>query len=317
MKRKKNYTTKCIADIEAVPILQIAKDFGMTPKRTGREYKVPGSGGLTLNPDKNCWYCFTLNEKIAKGPIGLVEYLTGKGFIESIKLLADMYQIRLETEYEGEIHIKASKAPKKKFQLQPEKKELVLPKKSPTCRHLFAYLCKIRKIDRKVVEYFLKSNRLYENDMHSCVFVGLDPEGNPKHCAIRGTLTNRAFKGEARGSDKRYAFSKPGTTETLHVFEAPIDLLSYLTLYPEQWEDHYLALCCLADTALKEYLKNYKIKILCFHLDNDEWGERKTKEYIENYKNYDTCDQRPQKIYKDFNEYLIAVIKIEEKEKRL
>lgn len=306
--KKRKYTERCIEDIESIPILQIAKDFGMELKKSGREYKVSGYGGLTINSAKNCWYCFTLDEKVAKGPIGFVEYMTGKGFIESLKLLADMYCIKLEVEYEefDVAWVKANPIEKKKrlYSERKEKKELVLPKKSPTCRHLFAYLCKIRKIDRKVVEYFLKSNRLYENDMHSCVFVGLDPEGNPKHCAIRGTLTNRAFKGEARGSDKRYAFSKPGTTETLHVFEAPIDLMSYLTLYPEQWEDHYLALCCLADTALKEYLKNYKIKILCFHLDNDEWGERKTKEYIEKYKNYDTCDQRPQKIYKDFNEYL-------------
>lgn len=314
MRKKSNFTQRCIQEIESIPILQIARDFGMELKRSGREYKVPGNGGLTLNPEKNCWYCFTLDEKVAKGPIGFVEYITGYGFRETVKLLADMYRVPLEQE---EMEYEKLYREKRTQIVQEKEKNIILPKKGTTCRHLFAYLCKTRKVGREVVEYFLKAGRLYENDLHSCVFVGLDPKGKPRHCAIRGTVTNRPFKGEAKGSDKRYAFSKLGKTDTLHIFEAPIDLMSYLTLYPEEWGDHYLALCCLADTALEEYLKNYKIKILCFHLDNDEWGERKTKEYIEKYKNYDIWDQRPQKIYKDFNEYLIAVIKIEEKEKRL
>lgn len=314
MKRRKKFTDQCIKELEEIPILQIAKDLGLSSKRAGRDYKIPGFGGLTINPIKNCWHCFTLNEKIPRGPIGFIEFMTGTGFIESVKILADMYNITLETQYEDNIQTtqkvqnKVSKIPK--FKIEPEKKELVLPNKSATFRHVFAYLCKTRKIDRRVIEYFIKTNRLYENDMHSCVFVGLDPEGNPKHCAIRGTLTYRVFKGEAEGSNKMYSFSKPGDSKTLHVFESPIDLMSYLSLHSKEWEDHHLALCCLADVALVEYLKNYQINSIFLHFDNDKWGEKNTQEYIEKYReNYRVWDHRPPKEYKDWNEYLVEIKK--------
>lgn len=182
VRKKSNFTQRCIQEIESIPILQIARDFGMELKRSGREYKVPGNGGLTLNPEKNCWYCFTLDEKVAKGPIGFVEYITGYGFRETVKLLADMYRVPLEQE---EMEYEKLYREKRTQIVQEKEKNIILPKKGTTCRHLFAYLCKTRKVGREVVEYFLKAGRLYENDLHSCVFVGLDPKGKPRHCAIR------------------------------------------------------------------------------------------------------------------------------------
>ena len=85
-------------------------------------------------------------------------------------------------------------------------------------------------------------------------------------------MTSKAFKGETRGSDKRFAFHRSGENKMLHVYESPIDMMSYLTLYPDAIKDHHVALCCLADTSLQEYVKHYDIQRIFLHLDNDEWG---------------------------------------------
>ena len=67
---------------------------------------------------------------------------------------------------------------------------------------------------------------LYESlPYHNAVFVGFDPGGQPRYAALRGTAS--PFKGEARGSDKRFAFCiRAPNSPALHVFEGAVDLLS-------------------------------------------------------------------------------------------
>ena len=76
---------------------------------------------------------------------------------------------------------------------------------------------------------------------------------------------------------KRFAFHRSGENKMLHVYESPIDMMSYLTLYPDAIKDHHVALCCLADTSLQEYVKHYDIQRIFLHLDNDEWGRNQTE----------------------------------------
>lgn len=58
----------------------------------------------------------------------------------------------------------------------------------------------------------------------------------PRHAQKRSTNSQgKSFKLNVAGSDARYSFHHPGTDGDLYVFEAPIDLLSYITLHPENW----------------------------------------------------------------------------------
>lgn len=41
-----------------------------------------------------------------------------------------------------------------------------------------------------------------------------------------GTMTSKAFKGETRGSDKRFAFHRSGVKQDVAVYESPIDMMS-------------------------------------------------------------------------------------------
>ena len=84
----------------------------------------------------------------------------------------------------------------------------------------------------------------------------------------------KSYRGNIEGSDPRCSFHWVGTSDRLYVFEAPIDLLAFLTLYPDGWQQHsYVALCGTAEHAMLWMLEknpNLRKAILC--LDHDAAG---------------------------------------------
>lgn len=60
----------------------------------------------------------------------------------------------------------------------------------------------------------------------------------------------------------------------MYAFEAPIDLLSFITLHPEGWQKHsYVALCGVSDNALLWMLEqNPMPRQVTLCLDNDKAG---------------------------------------------
>ena len=114
-------------------------------------------------------------------------------------------------------------APKK-----DEQKVLLLPPKNKDCNRVIQYLFG-RGIDYQLIQECIADGTLYESaDYHNAVFIGKDEGGTPKYAALRSTLGS-TFKQDASGSDKRYSFRLLARelTDTVHLFEAAIDLLSY------------------------------------------------------------------------------------------
>ncbi|MFR7637689.1 MAG: toprim domain-containing protein [Lachnospiraceae bacterium] len=58
------------------------------------------------------------------------------------------------------------------------------------------------------------------------------------------TPSAKATSGNIEGSDPKHSFHYLGGDNTLYVFEAPIDLLSYISLHPENWQEHNYVACC-------------------------------------------------------------------------
>lgn len=89
-----------------------------------------------------------------------------------------------------------------------------------------------------------------------------------------GVTQGKSYRGNIEGSDPRCSFHWVGTSDRLYVFEAPIDLLAFLTLYPDGWQQHsYVALCGTAEHAMLWMLEknpNLRKAILC--LDHDAAG---------------------------------------------
>ena len=160
---------------------------------------------------------------------------------------------------------------------QEEPKQLEIPPAHNNMRRVFAYLCQTRGIDPEVVSAFAHARLLYESaGHHNAVFVGRDEKGKVRHLHARGTLTGSHFRQTLPGSEKEYSFHWPGTSGKLYVFEAPIDLLSYISLHPEEWQDHtYVALCGVSAAPIHRLLEaqpQLEEVILC--LDNDEAGHK-------------------------------------------
>lgn len=206
-----------------------------------------------------------------------------------------------------------------------ESKKIELPEYNTDICEVRRYL-KGRGISDTVIEYCHENKMLYEDaKYHNCVFLGYD--GNtPKYGAVRSTVSD--FKRDLTGSDKRFSFFIPAEseTQTVHLFESAIDLLSFASLeirIKRNWRrDDLLSLAGVYKTdkkqdiplALRTYLERHTgTKAVYLHLDNDEVGRMATKQITEALSSQYTVIDQPPQSGKDFNDYLKNEI---QKEKR-
>ena len=211
-------------------------------------------------------------------------------------------------EYLLTFHGKARDAPAPQPKPISRKQEFSLPPRNADDRRVFAYLRK-RGIAAQVIRQFLNCGLLYEDaEHHNCVFVGRDESGQAKYAGLRGTydLDGPGFKGDAPGSDKNTGFSLPHDprSDLVLVFEAPIDLMSYLTLHRNT--PNALALCGLYDGALQAYLADHpQIKRIELCLDADGPGREAARQFQDKYTamGYAVTVEEPRS-GKDWNEYL-------------
>ena len=204
-------------------------------------------------------------------------------------------------------------------QIKTEKK-LQLPERNLTDYKVISYL-RSRGIDTELIKACINSGMLYEDIYHDCVFVGFDETGKPRYASTRATNGKSDEKREALGSDKRYSFRIMHPSDTLHVFEGAIDLLSYMTLTKltdGKWtRDAMVSLGgvgvskCQNDTlkvpiALQSAIDNMTdLKTIVLHLDRDAAGRSASKEIMAALQDkYEVLDQPP-KYGKDYNDYLI------------
>lgn len=189
-------------------------------------------------------------------------------------------------------------------------------------RRVFAYLIKQRFIDREVLSHFAHEKLIYEDkEYHNAVFVGLDENGTARHAHKRGTYTQgEAYKGNVEGSNPNYSFHYNGAGDTLYVFEAPVDLLSFITLHQNDWKDQkdwkqhsYVTLDGISEHALLQQIKqNPHLKNIVLCLDHDEAGIEATgrlKDILTGKDYYNPTDMKIsvlQSQYKDWNEDLKA-----------
>ena len=157
---------------------------------------------------------------------------------------------------------------------QCEATSVRLPESNKNTFRINMYLRNSRCISQEVIDSFVKMGMLYEDaEHHCCVFVGRDDRGKPGHCHKRSTLSK--FRQTLEGSKAEYAFHYIGYDDTIYAFEAPIDMLAYISMHPGHWRRHsYVALCSVSDKALMHRLEvNSGLKKVVLCLDNDEPGQ--------------------------------------------
>ena len=198
--------------------------------------------------------------------------------------------------------------PQAKKQEPAEQKPFAPPVPNANMHRVFAYLLKTRGLDADMVSYFARKKLLYEDaSHHNAVFIGTDEGGCPRHAHLRSTNSfGKAFRLNVESSDPRYSFHHTGTDGSLYVFEAPIDMLSYISMNPRQWQEHsYVACCGTSPIPVVQMLKpDTQIVYLC--LDNDDAGHKASERMADLLHERGVMTERLVPDLKDWNEDLLA-----------
>ena len=246
------YTQAQIDKANAVDLEKFLRAQGETLVRSGKEYRWKAHDSLTVCGNK--WF----RHSQSKGgfPVDFVMEFYGKSFPEAVQML---------TGEPGEVQPEADPAPSPAFRL---------PLRNVTNANILNYLTQERKLSPSLVNFFIVAGDIYEDAAHhNVVFVGRDADGHPRYASSRGI--REKFRQDAAGAEKAFGFAHRGTDKQLLVFEAPIDLLSFIELFPKNWQQHnYLSLGGVSGKALRQFLSerpDMERVFLC--LDADKAGE--------------------------------------------
>ena len=246
------YTQAQIDRANAANLEDFLRAQGETLVRSGKEYRWKAHDSLTVCGNK--WF----RHSQSKGgyPVDFVMEFYGKSFPEAVQMLTGEL---------GEVQPEADPTPSPAFRL---------PLRNVTNANILNYLTQERKLSPSLVNFFVSTGDIYEDAAHhNVVFVGRDADGHPRYASSRGIYEK--FRQDAAGAEKAFGFAHRGTDKQLLVFEAPIDLLSFIELFPKNWQQHnYLSLGGVSAKALQQFLSerpDVERVFLC--LDADKAGE--------------------------------------------
>ena len=257
----KRFTEEQLQRASNIDLVDMLRRQGETLKKQGIVHRWMRYDSTVLYGNK--WYRHS--REIGGGPIQFMQHFYGMNFVDSVKYL-------LGGE-EGQAFVQAEKAVCQKPVFQPSKL-------SKNMHRTFAYLIKTRKIDADIVQHFVDEKKIFETEQyHNVAFCGYDENGQMKQMHLRSTIPGNRFFQDIDGSDKHYYFRHIGTSNKIYVFEAPIDMLSYITMNKENWQQHsYVCLGGVAIDALDNALEcNPQLTEVYLCLDNDKAGDITTE----------------------------------------
>ena len=199
--------------------------MGFEFKQAGKYYQCKQHNSLVVYPNRKG---FVWNSRNISGGdcIDFLNKVEGKNFFEAI-----------ETIIGENASVTYQPAP----QYKSEKSQLELPE--PTTdkySRVFAYLSQTRGISADVIFDFIRSKQIYQDTRGNCVFVGRDENGVERFGCIRGTLTEKKYRGDCKNSDKRYAFRQIGEDTTFLLTHLMRGVTIYVDVIgrPEQISTH-------------------------------------------------------------------------------
>ena len=276
-----NYTQEQIDRANRVDLVQFLHSQGETVIKSGNEYRWKRHDSLTVKGNK--WF----RHSQSKGgyPIDFVMEFFSKTFPEAVFLL-----IR-----EAPADNSTTAAPSEKFRLPPRSRYI---------ESAMVYL-RQRKIPEELIQEFYREGLIYEDvQRHNVVFVGKDESGIPRYAHCKGT--EDTFRMDVLGSDKAHNFAYRSDGKSLFVFEAPIDLISFIALYPKNWKSrNYLSLGGIGAKSLEGFLSERSdMETIYFCTDADKAGNDAVGRLLESIPEHMTV-VRLMPCAKDWNEVLM------------
>lgn len=285
------YSKEQIALANSVNLVDFLKMQGERLTKSGKDMRWERNHSVTVRDNRY----YKWREKEGGYPIQFLKEFYGYDFKQAMEVLLSTV---------GDVELVNSLK-----QQEEIKKPFIAPKKNDNNKRAYAYLNQTRLINEDVLNYFFNSNLIYEDkEYHNAVFAGLDEDGVICHAHKRSTNPyGKSYRGNVESSDSRYPFHYNGTSNKVFVFEAPIDMLSYITLHKDNWQEHsYIALNGLGTEGLMHMLDiNKKLRLILLCFDHDVAGIEATERVIDMLHEKEYYEVGIiQSVNKDFNEDL-------------
>lgn len=284
MDEYKFYSDEQIEQAKNADLEDFLHSYGYELKQTSRdEVKIPHYGGLIITPSKNTWSWLSRppapdQKPGAKclGGVGAYSFCTralGMGFKEAMQAIV------------GEASEVKQFVPQNNV-TQKENQEFIMPEKASSYKNLYAYLIKERKLDAAIINEFVKKGLMYQTSSEhttdegktykneNIVFLHKTKDGTICGASEQGTISSARFKKNYSGTDKDYGFVyKKGYVpdKVVYLFEAPIDLMSFVQLHPEITNAHFVAMEGLKPSIAEHYINDDWLVYSC--VDNDNAGK--------------------------------------------
>ena len=288
-----HFTEEQKLQANAVDLVEFLRFKGEPLIREGSEYRLGSNHSVTVRGNE--WYDHAAEK--GGGPVTFLKEFYGMNYPQAVITLLNEDLAILDPPID---------TPREKV-----KKPFELPPANKDNRRVFAYLLKHRHLDRDVLTTFVRAGLVYEDQKyHNAVFVGMDRDGTPRHAHKRSTNSQgKSFRMTAKGSDFRYAFNWPGSNNHLLVFEAPIDMLSFISKFHDSaWAKYsYVALCGTSSQPMLGMLERCpQIDTVHFALDNDQAGQLATRRLAKLVREKGLAVNALVPVLKDWNDDLCA-----------
>ena len=265
------YSDEQIKEAANISIFDYIRSQGYDYKQIGKEVHIKGYGGLYVNVAENSFFNHSAG-KGGHGCIAFVEYMENKSFRQAMETLVGEGAVKYEKkEWKPEIKEKPT--------------EFIPPEKASTYKNMFAYLVNERMIDNDIISDFIRKGILYQTTSecvkegktytsNNIVFLHKTDNGEVCGASEQGANSFKRFKRNYEGTDKDFGFLyKKGDLpdKIVYLFEAPIDLMSFVQLHPEIENAHFVAMEGLKPTIAEHYIENNWLVYSC--VDNDAAGK--------------------------------------------
>lgn len=264
---------------QSIPLIKVCQTLGLSYQKHGYggNYKVNNFGGLVIKD--SFFYQHSTGEK--GGVVKFIMLTQGCSYQAATDLLKSLFH--------EDLTVLESSLQKFPGNNQEHSKKAFIESNWCTDDRVTQYLLS-RGIEKNIIHQEIASNRIkgvLVKDHLNVAFLCRDlseTADSVKGAIIRGITST--FKGLLKDSDGSFGYVIPSSTQqtrTVYLFEAPIDLLSFLTLHPQDLSSTYVAMGGVKMSVVSKIVDFYKPSILICCTDNDKAGHDFYHQLLEVY----------------------------------
>lgn len=286
-------TKEEIKKAKEVDLVDLVESLGFRFKKIGQDtYAWEEHDSFRISRHKGF---FWFSRGIGGDNITCIQEMCGCNFTKAVEMILGQ-NVKYKTI--------TSKKEKEEYNSEKPKEEFCLPKRAANDKRAFAYLAKTRGINPDILKEEFSKKHIYQEDKTgNAVFVGYN-KNKAASAALRGVGKDRFVKTQDN-SDFSYPYRVGNGEESIYVFESPIDLLSYLSMYEKDEKATYISLYGVSTKAVDVFLEeNPRCNTIIICTDNDKKGENVYNRLKKQDLKQIVLRERP--TYKDFNEDLLT-----------